>query len=88
MCPMIEDYQLLPYLDKVPTWQDFGDNCQRLIKKCDVLLVLMYPGYQQSVGVKAEIEFAHAQGLPVEFMNVDQFFGQIASDITVENWLN
>lgn len=48
-------------------WQDF---CEMLISKSDKVLVLMIPGWQESTGVRGEIEYATALGLPIEYKEV------------------
>lgn len=40
-----------------------------LLARCDELRVLCLPGWEESVGVRAEIEFAHARGIPVSYLH-------------------
>lgn len=42
--------------------------CQTFLKRCDKLIVLMINGWDNSTGVKAEIEFAILHGIPVEYV--------------------
>ncbi len=39
------------------------------VSRCDELWVLALPGWDQSVGVLAEIDFAYTLNLPVQFVN-------------------
>jgi hypothetical protein len=38
-----------------------------MFKRCDALMVLKLPGWENSVGLKKELEWAAAQGKPVEY---------------------
>ena len=40
-----------------------------MVLKCDELWVLMLPGWEDSVGVKAEMQVAHDAGMPIAFVN-------------------
>lgn len=64
--PMIQDYQLLPYMPRAEaTWADWGRHCRALIEHSDQVWVLKYDGYDTSVGVQAEIAHAGLKGVPV-----------------------
>jgi hypothetical protein len=39
-----------------------------ILRRCGKLLVLQLEGWENSVGLKAEIEFANANGIPVEYI--------------------
>jgi hypothetical protein len=43
--------------------QDFA-----VLEKCSKLLVYCMPGWDKSVGIQREIEFADLMGIPVEFL--------------------
>ena len=47
-----------------------GDD-YTLISKCDELWVLLSDGWKESVGVQAEIKFAHVQKIPVKYIDKD-----------------
>jgi hypothetical protein len=49
-------------------WRFWERHDRQFIEVCDEVVVLMFPGWQESVGVKAEIEIARALGKPVTFM--------------------
>lgn len=49
-------------------WQYWQNNCRVMVSRCDRLVVLMQDGWRESVGVRAEIELAHSQGMPVEYV--------------------
>ena len=42
-----------------------------MLKKAKGLLVLTLPGWQESVGLKAELEFTESLGKPVRFITYD-----------------
>jgi hypothetical protein len=70
--PMIQDYQLLPYMPKTEaTWANWGKHCRTLIEKCDEVWVLTYDGWDTSVGVAGEITHAAAHLKQVLFKAPD-----------------
>jgi hypothetical protein len=42
----------------------------RMLSCCDLLMVLTIPGWQESAGVKAEMNLAASSGKPVRFLNI------------------
>jgi len=50
-------------------WQAYG---RAMLRACGKLSVLMQDGWQDSVGVQAEIAIAREMGLPVEFIEHNQ----------------
>lgn len=87
LCPMIQGYTLLPYLeDTVATWQVWGEYCSRVLKPCDELWVILGPGwvnptykmdaqYNTSEGVATEIKIAIKQRKKIVFYNTEIFYG-------------
>ncbi len=47
-------------------WQD---SCKRFIERSDGLIVYCLPGWETSVGVQAEIQYAAELGLPVYYLD-------------------
>lgn len=47
-------------------WATFD---KRMIDACDELLVLRLDGWRESIGVTAEIAYAAARGMPVNYMD-------------------
>lgn len=45
-------------------WQDW---CTLFMSKCDKLIVLTVDGWERSAGVAAEVEFARANNIPIEY---------------------
>lgn len=46
------------------------------LRICDLMLVLKFPDWRESVGVIAEIEMAEAMKIPVEFIEMDRLIGK------------
>lgn len=51
------------------TWREFDHT---MLSKCDRVIVLKLPGWENSKGVAAEIARAEELGLPIEWMEVDE----------------
>lgn len=53
----------------LPTNWEFWSQVDRdYLSRCDLLAVLTLPGWRESVGVTAEIEFAREFGLPIVYV--------------------
>lgn len=71
------EYVFSPILHSVPqldfglpnTWEFWKDIDFAHLQRCDELWVLTLPGWQQSVGVKQEIEWAKELGKPVRYLD-------------------
>jgi hypothetical protein len=50
-------------------WEKFDKN---FVLRCDAVLVLMLPGWDKSVGVGAEIDFAKEQNIPVLYITEEE----------------
>ena len=50
------------------TWSFWEPFDRWFLERCDELVVLMLDGWQESVGVQAEIQLAHALGKPVRYI--------------------
>ena len=53
------------------TFEFWNDYCFDLLKRCDSIHVLTLEGWKESTGVKAEIEFAKQNQIPVFFKTID-----------------
>lgn len=54
---------------ELPTdWEYWKSFDERMLNICDIIHVLMMPGYDTSIGVQAEIKIARNLGKPVEFV--------------------
>lgn len=80
ICPMIQDYELLPHLQSSEaTYEVWGKRCEQLISKCDEMIVMMYDGWASplldrndedctSVGVAGEIKYALDNRIDIAFV--------------------
>ena len=59
----------LPHEPKLGSdWAAWKSYSEALILKCAKVRVIMVHGWDKSTGVKGEIEFAEAHGIPVEYV--------------------
>jgi nucleoside 2-deoxyribosyltransferase len=52
-----------------PFWEKYDKN---FLRRCDAIVVLQLPGWDKSVGVTAEIEYAIQLGMPVFYITEEQ----------------
>ncbi len=65
--PIVHSHPLVAH--GLPTsWEFWARIDREFLAHCDVLAVLMLPGWRDSVGVKEEIRLAQELGLPVVFI--------------------
>lgn len=70
VAPMIQDYQLLPYMPSTAaTWDAWGKHCRALIERCDEVWVIQCEGWDTSVGVRGELDHAKLHGKPEVFLS-------------------
>jgi hypothetical protein len=69
IAPMVQQYQLLPYMPLEPTWEQWCDYCRAVIGCCQEVWVLQFDGHDTSVGVAGEIAHADRLGVKVVFKN-------------------
>jgi len=74
--PIVYSHPMVPYANFI--WDGEGENGlfdkrsdfdYRMIDACDVLCVLMLDGWEESVGVSAEIEYAQKAGKFIEYIH-------------------
>jgi len=64
--PIVHCHPLVEY--GLPTEWSFWERVDRTyLERCNELVVLMLEGWEESVGVKAEIAIARELGMPVRF---------------------
>lgn len=54
-------------------WSYWEKACTVMLERCQVIIVLMLPGWKESTGVKDELKIAKKLGLKIQFMNPDTF---------------
>ncbi len=71
IAPSIQNYALLPALpDLQADYESWRKRCEDLIRVCGKVIVLRFPGWEESVGVKEEIKFAIELGIPVTYQEI------------------
>lgn len=64
----------MKYYTSIPlTWDFWKNYSEQLMSKCDALYVIMMEGWEQSVGVQAEIELATKLGIEIKYLKVSDF---------------
>lgn len=58
--------------DLPSNWEFWEDYDKAFVRRCDAVLVLQMDGWDKSVGVKAEIEYAEMLGMPVFYITEQQ----------------
>ncbi len=66
-CPIAHSHPLCEY-GLASDWQFWQEHDLKFLNACDELVVLQLDGWQQSVGIQAEIAAARALGKPVSFI--------------------
>lgn len=57
--------------EKIPSdWVYWEQYSYELLDKCEELIVLMMPGWVESIGVQGEIAYATKLGLPIRYIGV------------------
>ena len=65
--PIAYGHTLLGYKEMPGDWEFWQAFCLSLLAKCDRMVVLQMDGWQESRGVQAEIRYAEANGIPVDY---------------------
>lgn len=67
--PIAHSHPISRTMDVSPVDHDFWlRQCFGMLPRCTKLVVLALEGWESSRGVAAEMEFANAHGIPLEFM--------------------
>lgn len=61
-----------------PFWEKYDKN---FLKRCDAMIVLKIPGWKESVGVTAEIEYADQLGMPIFYITEEQVVAEQLGDL-------
>jgi hypothetical protein len=71
ICPIAMDHPMHKYADvDMPTdWEFWKRYDTVLLERCDELWVAKMDGWNKSVGVKAEIEYAKSLNIPVLYLD-------------------
>jgi hypothetical protein len=67
--PVVHSHPLVPY--GLPTGWDYWERFDRAaLARCDAVAVLTLDGWEDSVGVQAEVAIAGEWGLPVRYVPI------------------
>jgi len=69
--PVLYGLKVLQYVDGMDDWATWKTFCENAILVSNEVWVLMFEGWDKSTGVKAEIEFAIANNIPVKYITIE-----------------
>tara|TARA_R110000868_G_scaffold4290_3_gene27258 strand:- start:2698 stop:3042 length:345 start_codon:yes stop_codon:yes gene_type:complete len=67
--PIVYGHTLLNYATMPSDWEFWQNFCNSFLLKSDELHVYMLDGWDDSIGVKAEIELAKKHDMPVKYID-------------------
>ncbi len=56
-----------------PEWDYWKEYDEKFISICSDLWVIMFPGWEDSTGVQAEVKIAQELGLPIRYVELSEF---------------
>lgn len=68
---LVHHYACQHHSDLGTNWGFWKDFCVDFLRRCDKMLVIKYPGWQQSFGVQEEIRIAQELNIPVVYCEVE-----------------
>lgn len=69
--PIVYGHTLASHHDMPTDWQFWKMFCEHYLKRSDKMIVLKMNGWDESTGVKQEIEFAKLNNIPIQYMEVE-----------------
>jgi hypothetical protein len=72
--PISYGHNLISFKDMPTDWEFWFNFCVTFLLKCDKIVVCQMPGWENSVGVKEEIEIAIKNGIPVEYIETKKYY--------------
>jgi len=70
--PITESYMYQTIGNTGGTFSTWKAHDFLMLSKCDKLLVLTLPGWKESIGVTAEIQYARRHKIPIEYLSVHE----------------
>lgn len=70
--PLTHNVPLMQQDLTTSNWNFWGSFDKLMLSKCDKLLVVPLPGWEESRGVSAEIALAKELNLPIEIINLEE----------------
>jgi hypothetical protein len=68
--PVVYGHSIVMTCGMPSVWTFWEKVCCDIMDKCTEVWVLKIDGWDQSTGIKGEIEYAHNLGLPVKYIEV------------------
>lgn len=68
--PIAHSHPIAGLVDLPTSWEFWQTQCVAMLRVSSVLVVAMMDGWQESVGVQAEIALAKELGIPVEYLEL------------------
>lgn len=65
--PIVHGHDISTSHELPGDWEFWKPHCLAMLRKADSMIVLTIPGWEQSVGVLAEIAFCESCGIPIVF---------------------
>lgn len=72
--PLTHNIPLIKLNGGKGTWEEWGNFDLAMLSRCNELIVLTVPGWQDSKGVACEIAHAKKLELPIEMINPKEYF--------------
>jgi hypothetical protein len=66
--PVVYAHNILKHADLPSDWTFWKTFCTHMIMKCRSIMVLQLEGWEESEGVKEEIDLANKFGLPIKYV--------------------
>ena len=67
---------------KMPRNYEFWkDMCETFVSKCDKVIVVILPGWHDSVGVRGEVEFARDNNIKVEYLDPTPYIAHLGMEL-------
>lgn len=70
--PITYGHTLLQFKEMPGDWEFWKTFCLSLLVKCDELIVYKMEGWENSRGMKAEIEFAETLGIKITYLEYQE----------------
>lgn len=75
LSPIAYGHPLLDFAEMPSDWKFWQHFCITFLEKCDIMHVLMLPGWDKSRGVLEEIEYCEKHGIPVQYITEADYNG-------------
>ena len=80
ICPLTMGHNFIKTSVKLPFQSEWWlDWCINLLAGCDEMDVLMLPGWDTSIGVTAEVEYAQQNGIKINYIKSEDLLKPLSS---------